>query len=106
MKKCYPIFVRISQIKINVDKKSDFPKIISGVPQGSLTGPILFNFLISDLFFFVSGASLLNFADDNFLSTAAKTVTELKNTLQSESKVIMNWFKKNKMRVNPENSKQ
>ena len=84
------------------DKKSDFQKIISGVPQGSITGPILFNFSINDLFFFVSSASMHNFADDNSLSAAAKTVTELKNTLQSESEVIINWFKNNKMIVNPE----
>ena len=38
----------------------------------------------------------------NSLSAAAKTVTESKNTLQSESEVIINWFKNNKMIVNPE----
>ena len=68
-------------------KKSDFQKIISGVHQGSIAGPILFNFSINDLFFFVSSASLHNFADDNSLSATAKTVTELKNNLQSESRV-------------------
>ena len=88
-------------VRIN-DTKSDFQKIISGVPQGSITGPILFIFSINDLFFFVSSASMHNFADDNSLSAAAKTVTELKNTLQSESEVIINWFKNNKMIVNPE----
>ena len=71
-------------------KKSDFQKIVSGIPRGSITGPILFHFLINDLFFFVSSASMHNFADDNSLSAAAKTVTELKNTLQSESEVIKN----------------
>ena len=44
-----------------------------------------------------------NFADDNSLSAAAKTVTELKNILQFESEVIVNWFKNHKMIVNPEN---
>ena len=43
-----------------------------------------------------------NFADDNSLSSAAKTVTELKNTLQSDSEVIRNRFKNNKMIVNQE----
>ena len=41
-------------------------------------------------------------SDDNSLSAAAKTVTKLKSTLQSESEVIINWFKNNKMIVNPE----
>ena len=68
-------------------------------------GPILFNFLINDLFFFVSNASIYNFADGNSLSAAVKTVTELKNTLQSNSEVIINWFKNNKMIVNPEKFK-
>ena len=39
---------------------------------------------------------MYNFADDSSLSAATKTVTELKNTLQSESEVIVNWFKNNK----------
>ena len=92
---------RNQYVSIN-DTKIDFQKIISGVPQGSITGPILFNFSINDLFFFVSSASVYNFADDNSLSAAAKTVTELKNTLLSESEHVINWFKNNKVIVNPE----
>ena len=44
---------------------------------------------------------MYTFADDNSLSVAAKT-TELKTILQSESEVIINWFKNNKMIVNLE----
>ena len=64
-------------VRIN-DKKSNFQKIISDVPQGSITGPMLFNFSINDLFFFVSSAPMYNFADDNSLSAITKTVAELK----------------------------
>ena len=45
---------------------------------------------------------MYNFADDNFSSAAAKTVTELKDTLQSDSKVIINWSKNDRIIVNPE----
>ena len=37
-----------------------------------------------------------NFADDNFLSAAAKTATELKKTFKPDSEVIINWFKNKK----------
>ena len=84
------------------DKKSNFQKIISAVPQGSITGPILFNFSINNLFFFVSSASIYNFTDDNSLSAIAKTLAELKNTLQSELEVVINWFKNNNMIINLE----
>ena len=61
----------------------------------------MFNISINDLFFFVSGESIYNFTDDNSLSVIVETVAELKNTLQSESEVVINWFKNNKMIVNP-----
>ena len=45
---------------------------------------------------------MYNFADDNTFSAIAKSVAELKTTLESEPYVVINWFKNNKMIVNPE----
>ena len=45
---------------------------------------------------------LYNFADDNTLSAFATTVSELIKILESESEVVMDWFKINKMVVNPD----
>ena len=81
---------------------SQLETIISGVSQGSILGAILFNLSINDLFFFVVLASLYNFADDNILSAFATTVSELIKILESESEVVIDWFKINKMVVNPD----
>ena len=40
------------------------------------------------------------YADDNTLSAFTTTVSRLIKILESESRVAMDWFKKNKMAVN------
>ena len=67
---------RRQYVRIN-NTHSKLETIISGVPQGSILGPILFNLSINDLFFFVVLASLYNFADDNTLPAFSTTVSEL-----------------------------
>ena len=47
-------------------------------------------------------ASLYNFADDNILSAFLITVLILIKILESESEVVIDWFKKIKMVVNPD----
>ena len=71
-------------IQIN-STHSSFKNIISGAPQESTVGSILFNLLINDLFHIIKKASTFNFADDNTLSAFSKTIEGLFHILQSES---------------------
>ena len=80
----------------------NFQTITSGLLQGSIVGPILFNIFLNDFFFFLCNVSVHNFADDNTLSSFAKTVNDLVSILQSESGCLINWFGDNNLIVNPD----
>ena len=70
-------------LKIN-DTESFFQILLSGVPQRSILGPILFNLLINDLFVFIKEAELADFADDNKIYVGSKDLTTLLEILQKE----------------------
>ena len=80
---------------------SEFNKVISGVPQGSIVGPILFNCFFNDFSYFIKNANVHNFTDDNTLTTFAQNVGTLISVLESESKIAIDWFETNMMIVNP-----
>ena len=46
-------------------------------------------------------ASTHKFADDNTLSSFAKTIQNLISILESESEIAINWFENNHMIANP-----
>ena len=86
-------------VKIN-NICSDFLKILSGVPQGSILGPILFNIFLNDLFLGLKNTDLQNFADDNNITAVCDQLPDVIKILEAEGEISVGWFKKNEMVVN------
>ena len=67
---------RRPRVRVN-SNFSAWERIISGVLQGSILGPLLFNIFLNDLFLFVENSDLSNYADDNTLYSCGKETRRL-----------------------------
>ena len=71
------------------DDYSSTSTVLSGVPQGSLLGAILFNIQVNDIFYSTDESGLYNFDDDNNLSAIGDTIEEAKSTLKQQTTNVL-----------------
>ncbi|CAM5073177.1 unnamed protein product [Natator depressus] len=82
---------------------SGWREVTSGVPQGSVLGPILFNLFITDLGT-KSGSVLIKFADDTKLGGTANLEKD-QDIIQEDLDDLVNWSNSNRMKFNSEKCK-
>ena len=78
---------------------SEWAPITSGVPQGSVLGPLLFNIFIADISQNMATNCIL-FADDTLLYQPIKS-PEDELLLQSDSTALQQWSELHGMQLNP-----
>lgn len=88
---------RLQRVVVN-GTFSNWTSVVSGVPQGSVLGPLLFNLFINDLEVGIESTVSI-FADDTKL---CRTIGSMQDaaTLQSDLSKLENWAENWKMRFN------
>ena len=87
------------QAVIANDEISDICKVISGVPQGSILGPLLFLILIDNIDDKVRKSSTSIFADDTKATAEINSIEEA-ITLQEDLEILYEWSEENNMVFN------
>ena len=90
---------RSQRVKV-CNERSQWLIIKKGVPQGSIVGPILFNFFVNDLLFKDDRYDIANYADDTTIYVSAPSKELFISKLTSATNVAIKWFVENGMQAN------
>ena len=91
---------RKQRVKIDFSYNS-WLDITSGVPQGTVLGPLLFNIYINDLIYFIEETDICNFADDNSLFVCDQKIERVIARLEIDIRSTLEWFESNMMAAKP-----
>ena len=89
---------RTQQVMVDGQYSESYP-VISGVPQGTVLGPLLFLIMIGDVDKDLQSSTLSSFADDSRLKKKIKEFHEVK-ILQDDLLTVNNWTLDNNMNFN------
>ena len=92
-------FVKIG----NVTSGMEFIK--SGIPQGSIIGPLMFILFINDIQFYCDKVQVNMYADDTTLYSSSDSITDIQTMLNYELQNISKWCHYNNMVINSEKTK-
>ena len=93
-------FCEREQLTVVNGNRSTSRTVTSGVPQGSILGPLLFILTLNDLYKSVKNCSLSLYADDPCLYFASKTPKILEKTINYDLKSLFQWFSNNQLLLN------
>ena len=77
---------------------STWKELLTGVPQGSVLGPLLLNIYLNDLFFQLAGTDVCNFADDTTLYACDIELQNVLHDLEDNALTAIRWFENNYMK--------
>ena len=84
---------------------SSWPNIETGVPQGSIMGPLMFNIYMNDIFYFISEEDLANYPDDNTPYAIENEIETLISIIEKDASILIKWFNDNYLKLNEDKCK-
>ena len=75
-------------------------RILFGIPQGSILGPLLLNIFLVDLFFVVNNIDIASYADDSTPFIVEHNIDNAIAFLEQDSDALLKWFKNNCLKNN------
>ena len=92
--------------KVSISNKlSTEERVLNGVPQGSILGPLMFLLFINDLPLYTDNVKTDLYADDTTLHENDKSISNIKKKLQIALNNLQEWCKNNGMVLNTTKTK-
>ena len=88
-----------------INKESGELKMMCGVPQGSILGPLLFLIYVNDLNNASAKLNAIMFADDTNLFLSNNNIRKLYSDMNCELRNVNEWFNANKLSLNVDKTK-
>jgi len=74
--------------------------INTGVPQGSILGPLLFLIFFNDVHSPLSHCKIITYTDDTVIFTSSRDIDAIQSSLSQDLDTLCNWFRDNELIFN------